>query len=70
MSFGETFEPLAILTLSSIGHLGVEENKTYSIVIMTELEKLGIPPTRVFISFNELQPSEVGYNKTTIADSK
>ncbi|CAF0742811.1 unnamed protein product [Brachionus calyciflorus] len=68
MSFGGTFEPCAYVTLMSIGRLGVEENKKHSKVIMNELEKLGIPPNRVYIYFQDAHPFEVGYNKTTFAD--
>lgn len=68
MSFGGTPEPCAYVTLMSIGRLGVEENKQHSKAIMCELEKLGIPPNRVYIHFQDAQPFEIGYNKTTFAE--
>ncbi|RNA14851.1 macrophage migration inhibitory factor [Brachionus plicatilis] len=68
MSFGGTFEPCAMVTLMSIGRLGVEENKKHSKAIMCELEKLGIPPNRIYIFFQDAHPYEVGYNETTFAE--
>ena len=68
ISFGGTNEPCAYITLMSIGRLGVEENKKHTQVIMAELEKLYIPPSRVYIYFQDVLPFEVGYNKTTFAE--
>lgn len=68
MSFGGTNEPCAYVILMSIGRLGLEENKMHSKAIMTELEKIGIPANRVYIYFQDAQPFEVGYNKTTFAE--
>jgi phenylpyruvate tautomerase len=66
--FGGSEEPCAYVSLMSIGQLGVEENKRHSKAIMDELEKLGIPSSRVYIYFQDALPFEVGFNKTTFAD--
>lgn len=68
MSFGGTKEPCAYVTVMSIGKLGVEENKQHAKAIMTELEKIGVPPSRAYIYFEDAQPFEVGFNKTTFAE--
>ena len=52
----------------SIGKLGVEENKQHSKALMSELEKIGIRPDRTYIYFEDAQPFEVGFNKTTFAE--
>ena len=66
MTFGASSEPCANITLSSIGRLGVEENKRYSKAIMESLEKdLGISPLRCFIFYNDYKASDVGYDRST-----
>jgi hypothetical protein len=52
----------------SIGRLGVEQNKKHSAAIGQELENLGIPVNRAYISFEDGLVSNIGYNKTTFAD--
>ena len=52
MAFGGTLEPTAQVKLSSIGRLGLEENKVLSALIADELEReLGIAPKRAYIEF-------------------
>lgn len=68
ISFGGTKEPCAYVTIMSIGSLGVEENKKHSKAIMSELEKIGIPADRTYIYFEDAQPFEIGFNKTTFAE--
>ena len=68
MTFGGTKGPCAYVSVMSIGHLGIEENKKYSNVFMAELEKIGIPSTRVYIYFQDALPFEFGFNKTTFAE--
>lgn len=65
ISMGESDEPCALVSINSIGRLGVEENKKHSEVIGNELEKLGISAHNAFIFFNEFQPFQVGSQKTT-----
>ncbi len=55
MSFGGTFEPCAQVLLQSIGRLGVEENKKYSLEIANFLQdKFGIPSNRSYIFFHDV----------------
>ena len=66
MTFGESTEPCAYVTLLSIGRLGVEENKRYSKAIMEALQtELGISPLKCFIFFNDYKAADVGYDKST-----
>ena len=47
MSFGGTAEPCASMHISSIGKLGVEENKALSTIMFAFIkDKLNIPGTR------------------------
>ena len=47
MSFGGTEEPCALMSVGSIGKLGVEENKAISATLFKFIkEKLGIEGTR------------------------
>jgi phenylpyruvate tautomerase len=61
----DTNEPCALISLMSIGRLGVEENKKHSKIIMDELNKLGIKSTRMYINFVDAKPADVGYNGST-----
>jgi phenylpyruvate tautomerase len=66
LSFGGTFDPCAYGELMSIGRIGIEENKKFSNEIMSLLEaRLGVPPTRFYITFNDAKPQDVGFNKST-----
>ena len=63
--WGGTKEPAAMITCLSIGKLGVEENKKHSKAIMSELNKLGVVSTRMFINFIDPKGADVGYNDST-----
>ena len=65
LTWGGTNEPAAMITCFSIGKLGVEENKKHSKAIMSELNKLGVVSTRMYISFIDAKAAEVGYNDST-----
>ena len=52
--------------MMAVGKLGVEENIKYTGELMRFFEtKFGIPPSRFFLSFVDLKPSDVGYNGST-----
>jgi phenylpyruvate tautomerase len=64
--FGGTDEPCAQAYLMSIGQLGVKENIKHAKVIFEKVSKdLGIPPTRMYITFDDKPSAEVGHNGTT-----
>ena len=49
--------------------LGVEKNKQISKALMDELEvTMGAHPERMTILFTNPTPSEVGFNRSTLAD--
>ena len=60
-----TDEPAAFISLAAGARLGVEENKKISDTIMSELEKIGVPPTRTYIKFQLMERSDIGHNKST-----
>lgn len=67
MSFGGSTDPCASITITSVGKLGVEENKAISKVIYDLLDtKLGIPDNRAYITFFDKPKSEVGFMHTTL----
>ncbi|XP_069683806.1 macrophage migration inhibitory factor homolog [Periplaneta americana] len=66
MLWGGTTDPCGTATLMSIGKLGVEENKKHAALLYDHIEKnLGIPRTRLYITFVDADPANVGYNGTT-----
>ncbi|KAG8597202.1 hypothetical protein GDO81_002191 [Engystomops pustulosus] len=68
MSFGGTTEPCALCSLKSIGKIGGPQNKNYTKLLSDILTKeLDIAPNRVYFNFVDLNPSNVGWNKTTFA---
>ncbi|KAM3939736.1 macrophage migration inhibitory factor-like [Leptodactylus fuscus] len=68
MSFGGTTEPCALCNLKSIGKIGGPQNRTYTNLLSDILQKeLHIPPNRVYINFVDLNPCNVGWNKSTFA---
>ncbi|XP_078064842.1 macrophage migration inhibitory factor-like [Mustelus asterias] len=68
LHFGGSSEPCALASLSSIGKLGVKQNKTYSKVLFDLVNKhLHICPDRMYIVFQDLEPGNVGYNGNTFA---
>ncbi|XP_037031105.1 macrophage migration inhibitory factor-like [Bradysia coprophila] len=69
MVFGGTDEPCGQAWLMSIGQLGKKENMAHSKGIFEKLSKsLGIPPTRMYITFQDAEAMNVGYNGTTFAE--
>lgn len=66
MVFGGTDEPCGQAFLMSIGQLGQKENIAHSKGIFEKISKsLGIPPTRMYITFHDEKAMNVGYNGTT-----
>lgn len=69
LSFGGTDEPAAVCDLVSIGALSKDSNKKHSKALMELMEqKLGVPPTRVYISFHNTNKADIGFDKTTFDD--
>lgn len=69
ISFGGTSEPAALCNLGSIGSLSTELNKKHSKVLMELLNKsLGVPPTRIYINFDNLDKANVGFDSQTFHD--
>ncbi|NXE34928.1 MIF factor, partial [Ptilorrhoa leucosticta] len=68
MSFGGSTDPCAMRFLYSIGKIGEQENKVCSKVLCDLLNKqLKIPSDRIYISFFDISPGNVGWNNTTFA---
>ena len=66
MSFGGTEDPTAFVELVSLGKIGGEINKTISAALCSFLQqKIGIPPSRIYIHFIDPARSDFGYNSTT-----
>ncbi|NXD56909.1 MIF factor, partial [Corvus moneduloides] len=68
MSFGGSTDPCAMCFLYSIGKIGEQENKVYSKLLCDLLNnQLKIPSDRIYISFFDISPGNVGWNNTTFA---
>jgi len=70
MSFGGTDAPTAFVTLKSVGF---PEDKAgwFSATICAFLEdSLSIPPDRVYIAFNDIRRSMIGWNSDTLEARK
>ncbi|XP_041456406.1 macrophage migration inhibitory factor-like [Lytechinus pictus] len=67
MSFGGSTEPCAIANVTSIGKLGVEENKVLTQVITTEMLKIGVNADRMYVVFRDAARQDIGWNNTTFA---
>ena len=53
-------------TVTSIGKLGIEENKKHSAAIFPMITKhLGVEPDKCYIIFNDVKTCDVGYKGTT-----
>jgi phenylpyruvate tautomerase len=65
LTWNGTSDAAAMITCFSIGKLGIDENKKHSKAIMSELNKLGIESTRMYISFIDAKAEDVGYNNST-----
>merc|ERR1719150_3073774 len=58
--------PTAQATLTSIGKLGIEENKKHSSALFSVIKKhLGVEPDKCYIIFNDVKSSDVGFKGTT-----
>ena len=58
--------PTAQATLTSIGKLGVEENKKISAALFPIItKKLKVESDKCYIIFNDVKTSDVGYKGTT-----
>lgn len=69
ISFGDTEEPAALCDLVSIGALSVDSNKKHSKAIMDFLFlHLGIPKSRIYITFKNTPKGDIGYDGTTFDD--
>ena len=65
MMFGATTGPAAQATIKKIG-LDADKCPEYAKAVCEFLEKeLGVPPERVFASFEEVNPRQLGWNGKT-----
>ncbi|NXM21033.1 MIF factor, partial [Ploceus nigricollis] len=68
MSFGGSTDPCAMCFLYSIGKIGEQKNKVYSKLLCDLMSKqLKIPSDRIYTSFFDISPGNVGWNNTTFA---
>ncbi|NWI35838.1 MIF factor, partial [Picathartes gymnocephalus] len=66
MSFSGSTDPCAMSFLYSTGKIREQENKVYSKFLCDLPNKqLKIPSDRVYISFFDISPGNVGWNNTT-----
>ena len=69
MMWGGEEGACAIACLMSIGKLGVSENKKHSEALSAHIEKhLGVSPSRMYIEFQDIKTSDLGYDGTTFHD--
>ncbi|XP_068098688.1 macrophage migration inhibitory factor-like [Hyperolius riggenbachi] len=65
MSFGGSTDPCALCSLKSIGKIGGQQ-KNYTKILSDILsQELSIPADRVYINYYDLNPANVGWNKST-----
>jgi phenylpyruvate tautomerase len=58
--------PCALVTVKAIGGLSKAVNQTFASKVSQVLqEELGIPPNRVYLTFEELEPSHWAWNGKT-----
>lgn len=57
--------PAAYLEVKNIGEFTPEKTKELSKRFCDHIEKLGIPPNRVYIEYNDAKRYLWGYNRTT-----
>ncbi|NWS03182.1 MIF factor, partial [Motacilla alba] len=68
MSVGGSADPCAMCFLYSIGKIGEQENKVYSKLLCDMMSKqLKIPSDRIYASFFDISPANVGWNNSTFA---
>lgn len=69
ISFGGTSEPAALCSLTSIGALSVTSNKKHSKALMELIEKeLKVSPDRTYITFDNKDKADIGFQSTTFHD--
>ncbi|XP_041276193.1 macrophage migration inhibitory factor-like [Onychostruthus taczanowskii] len=65
MSFGGSTDPCAMCFLY-IGKLGEQENKVHSKLLCDLMSKqLKTPSDRIYVSFSDISPGNVGWNNST-----
>ncbi|NXH85313.1 MIF factor, partial [Edolisoma coerulescens] len=68
MFFGGSTDPCTICFLYGIGKIGEQENKVYPKLLCDLMNKqLKIPSDKIYISFFDISPGNVGWNNTTFA---
>ncbi len=66
MTMSGTADPCALVTIKAIGGLSKAVNQTFASKVSQLLQKeLGIPQSRVYLTFEELEPSHWGWNGKT-----
>jgi phenylpyruvate tautomerase len=69
INWGGSAAPAALATLMSIGQINPEANKNTSALISNHLEKaLHVPADRFYLTFQDVEPANIGYNGTTFAE--
>ncbi|XP_072163459.1 macrophage migration inhibitory factor-like [Diadema setosum] len=67
MMFGGSSDPCAVANMTSIGSLGVEENKKLTKIITAAMAKMNVAADRMYVLFRDIAPQDVGFNNTTFA---
>ncbi|EIN04787.1 Tautomerase/MIF [Punctularia strigosozonata HHB-11173 SS5] len=68
LSFGGTFEPAFLLTITSLDNINPEVNEKYSKIIFDHFQKtLGTPGNRGYVVFNDPGRDFMGHKGTTVA---
>ncbi|XP_062887870.1 macrophage migration inhibitory factor isoform X2 [Mobula hypostoma] len=66
MHFGGSSDPCALASLSSIGKINNKQNKHYSRLLFELVNKhLHISADRMYITFQDLNPANVGWDNST-----
>ncbi|XP_071502036.1 macrophage migration inhibitory factor-like [Diadema antillarum] len=67
MMFGGSSDACALAKMTSIGSLGIEENKNLTKVITAAMAKMNVAADRMYVIFRDIAPQDVGFNNTTFA---
>ena len=66
MTFAGTTDPVCYMEVKSIGNMSPAQTKTMSQdFCQTISDKLGVPPNRIYIEFNDAKGSMWGWNSST-----
>ncbi|XP_071479713.1 macrophage migration inhibitory factor-like [Diadema antillarum] len=65
--FGGSSDPCAMVNVTSIGKLGLEENKNLTKVITAAMAKMNVAADRMYVLFRDIARQDVGWNNTTFA---